>query len=285
MAEKHSFTAAGAQLGLSTAQVSRQVQRLEQRLNSKLFYRSTRHVSLTEAGQLYYQHCRRALDHLQDAENSLGQWQQGPQGHIKLTAPVTYGETLIAPQLSDFALQHERLSISLELTNQQVDLVAQGVDLAIRLGKLEDSSLRARRLADRTQYVCASPDYLRRRGSPHTLAELRQHNCLLGTLPYWRFQEGRESRLLKVEGRFRVNSGKALLDAALKGMGIVQLPDYYVEEPIRQRQLIPLLSQYQAHDEAVWAVFPQREFLPLKVSVLVDYLAEALAGGKSVGAG
>lgn len=277
VAQQKSFTKAAKKLGLSTAQVSRSISQLEQRLNSQLFYRSTRKVVLTEAGTLYYQHCHHALAQIKEAENALSNLQQDPEGLIHITAPVTYGETILAPLLNDFLLQHEKLNLQLELGNQQVDVIGQGFDLAIRLGKLDDSSLSAKRLADRRQFVCASPQYLKQHGTPHSLGELKQHNCLLGTLPYWRFTENNKSTLLKVQGKLQINSGKALLDAALKGMGIVQLPDYYVREAIEQKTLLALLEPYQSHDEAVWAVFPKREFMPLKIRLLLDYLTEKLA--------
>lgn len=277
VAQQKSFTQAAKNLGLSTAQVSRSVSQLEQRLNSQLFYRSTRKVVLTEAGTLYYQHCHHALAQIKEAENALSSLQQDPEGLLRITAPVTYGETILAPLLNNFINRHEKLRLQLELGNQQLDVIGQGFDLAIRLGKLEDSSLSAKRLAQRHQFVCASPRYLQRHGTPHTLGELKQHNCLLGTLPYWRFNENNKTTLLKVQGKLQINSGTALLDAALKGMGIVQLPDYYVQKAIAQKQLVPLLSAYQSFDEAVWAVFPKREFMPLKIRVLLDYLSEKLA--------
>lgn len=277
VAEQKSFTKAARKLRLSTAQVSRSISQLEQRLNSQLFYRSTRKVVLTEAGELYYNYCYHALAQIQEAENALSNLRQEPEGLLRITAPVTYGENIIAPLLNDFLGVYDKLRLQLELGNQQEDVIGRGFDLAIRLGKLEDSSLSAKRLADRRQFVCASPAYLQQYGTPHTLDELKKHNCLLGTLPYWRFSENKKSTLLRVQGKLQINSGTALLDAALKGLGIVQLPDYYVQEAIAKQQLVSLLTPYQNQDEAVWAVFPKREFMPLKVRVLLDFLTEQLA--------
>lgn len=277
VAEQKSFTKAAQKLRLSTAQVSRSISQLEKRLNSQLFYRSTRKVVLTEAGELYYHYCHHALAQIQEAENALSNLRQEPEGLLRVTAPVTYGENIIAPLLNDFLSRYEKLRLQLELGNQQEDVIGRGFDLAIRLGKLDDSSLSAKRLADRRQFVCASPAYLQQYGTPHTLDELKKHNCLLGTLPYWRFSENKKSTLLRVQGTLQINSGTALLDAALKGLGIVQLPDYYVQEAIAKQQLVSLLIPYQNQDEAVWAVFPKREFMPLKVRVLLDFLTEQLA--------
>src|SRR5690606_24052570 len=140
-------------------------------------------------------------------------------------------------------------------TNQTLDLVDEGYDLAIRLGKLTDSTLIAKRLSSRTQYVCASPDYLSAHGEPHSLPEVAQHNCLAGTLDYWRFQEGGKERTVKVEGNISCNSGWALVDAAIKGIGIVQLPDYYVFRHIENGQLVSLLDPLRQPDEGIWGVY------------------------------
>ena len=277
VAENQSFTAAAKELGISTAQVSRQVSVLEGRLATKLFYRTTRKVSTTEAGQIYYQHCRQVLDGLEEAERALSNLQSIPRGRLKITAPTTYGETKIAPLLNDFIAQYPDLEVQYRLTNQKVDLIESGFDLAIRLGKLEDSSMMAKRLASRRQYVCASNAYLAAHGEPRTLAQLAQHNCLKGSLEYWRFRENGQQKNVKISGNISCNSGKTLLDAALKGLGIVQLPDYYVEPYIQRGQLIALLTNQQQSDEAVWALYPHNRHLSPKVRMLVDYFSEHLS--------
>ena len=228
VSETESFTKAAARLGISTAQVSRQVSALETRLAAKLFHRTTRKVSVTEVGRVYYQHCRQVLDGLDEAERAITNLQTTPRGLLKITAPVTYGEGTIAPLINDFLTLYPELEVQMNLTNLKVDLVDQGYDLAIRLGQLEDSSMMAKRLGARTQFVCASPSYVATYGLPHTLSELDQHNCLIGTLDYWRFQEKGKARNVRVKGNLSCNSGHALVDAAIKGLGIIQLPDYYV---------------------------------------------------------
>ncbi|MCW8328905.1 LysR substrate-binding domain-containing protein [Photobacterium sp. SDRW27] len=276
VAEAESFTAASKRLGISTAQVSRQISALEARLAAKLFYRTTRKVSVTDVGRIYYQHCRQVLDGLEEAERAIGNLQSSPRGMLKVTAPVTYGEGTIAPLLNNFALQYPELEVQLQLSNQKVDLIDEGFDLAIRLGKLEDSSMMAKRLGTRTQYVCASEEYLTAHGVPYSLSELDQHNCLQGTLDYWRFQEDGKARNIRVKGNLRCNSGHALTDAALKGIGIVQLPDYYVQQYIDSGQLIPLLTQFTESDDGIWALYPHNRHLSPKVRMLVDYLKEQL---------
>ncbi|MEH6629105.1 MAG: LysR substrate-binding domain-containing protein [Motiliproteus sp.] len=276
VAETGGFTAASKRLGISTAQVSRQVSALEARLSAKLFYRTTRKVTLTELGNIYYQHCRQVLDGLDEAERAVTNLQSIPTGKLYITAPVTYGEKTIAPLVNNFVAKYPDLEVQLHLTNQQIDLVDEGCDIAIRLGKLEDSSMIAKRLASRSQHVCASPDYISRYGAPHSLSELDRYNCLQGTLDYWRFQEKGKTRQIRVRGSIRCNSGLALLDAALKGLGIIQLPDYYVQSYLANGQLRPMLEKYQESNEAVWALYPQNRHLSPKVRLLLDYFQESL---------
>jgi len=277
VAENESFTQASKKMAISTAQVSRQISALEKRLNIKLFYRTTRKVSLTEEGSVFYQHCRSVLDGLEAAERAITNLQSKPQGKIKLSAPVTYGEQQILPLVNDFIKQYSDVEVTAYLSNQQIDLVEEGYDLAVRLGKLTDSSMMAKKLGKRTNYVCASPAYLNQHGIPHSLSELSKHSCLLGTLDYWRFRESDKEKSIRVTGRLRYNSGQGLVDAALKGLGIVQLPDYYVEHHLQSGELITLLDNYQVPDEGIWAVYPQNRHLSPKIRLLVDYLAEQLA--------
>ncbi len=276
VAEAESFTMAAKKLTISTAQVSRQITALEQRLKVKLLYRTTRKVSLTQEGSLFYQHCRAVLDGLEQAETAITNLQATPQGTIKLTASVTFGEQQILPLINNFVLKHPDIEVVAHLTNQKIDLVDEGYDLAIRLGSLKDSSLMAKKLAERTNFVCAAPSYLEKHSTPHTLSELNKHNCLLGTRDYWRFSEGEKSKNIRVSGSVRFNSGYGLVDAALKGLGIVQLPDYYVKDSIDQGKLITLLDHYREPDEGIWAVYPHNRQLSPKIRILVDYLVEQL---------
>lgn len=278
VAETDSFTQAAKRLGISTAQVSRQVSALEARLATRLFYRTTRKVSLTEAGQIYFQHCRHVLDGLAEAERTITNLHSKPRGKLRITAPVIYGEKTIAPLVNDFVLRYPELEVDLELTNRTLDLVAEGYDMAVRMGNLESSTLMARRLASRTQYVCASPGYMTSHGAPHSLSELHSHNCLQGSLDHWRFQENQKARSIKVKGNFRCGSGWALLDAALKGVGIVQLPAYYVQPHLQSGHLVALLTQHQPPDEGIWAVYPHTHHLSPKVRYLLDHLAQSLDG-------
>lgn len=277
VAELESFTKAAQRIQQSTAHVSRSISALEQRLNIKLLYRTTRKVSLTQEGKLFYQHCRSILDSLDEAEQVVTQLQRKPKGKIKLTAPVTYGEQRILPLVNDFLAIHQDIEISAHITNQQIDLVEQGYDLAIRLGHLPDSTLMAKKLGQRKHYLCAAPSYIDKFGQPHSISELKNHNCLLGTLDYWRFKSNTGEKTIRVKGSIQYNSGISLVDAALKGLGLVQLPDYYVEAYIQRGQLVSLLAQHQEPDDGIWAIYPQNRHLSPKIRALVDYLDHHLS--------
>lgn len=278
VAETQSFTLAAKKLGVSTAHVSRQVSNLESRLATKLLQRTTRKVSITEAGSLYYQRCRQLLDDLQDAEQAISGLHNTPTGKLKITAPMTYGELVLAPLINNFIIQHPELDVELHLSNQKMDLVADGYDLAIRQGQLEDSSMMAKRLASRTLFICAAPAYIAQYGQPNKPAELNQHNCLQGSLDHWRVQVQGKPRNIHIHGNLRCNSGRALADAALKGLGIVQLPGEYVRSHILNGQLAALLEDYCAPDEGVWAIYPHNKHLLPKVRILIDYLDQELSG-------
>lgn len=276
VAESESFTQAAKKMRISTAQVSRQISALEKRLNIKLFYRTTRKVTLTEEGSVFYQHCRSVLDGLEAAERAITNLQSTPQGRIKLSAPVTYGEHQILPLVNNFMMQYNNVEVFAYLSNRTVEIVEEGYDLAIRIGKLNDSSMMAKKLSKRTNYACASPEYIQQHGIPYSLSELNNHCCLLGTLDYWRFKESGKDISIRVSGKLRYNSGQALVDAALKGLGIVQLPDYYVDAHLQSGELVSFLDDYRVSDEGIWAVYPQNRHLSPKIRLLVEYLAQHL---------
>jgi DNA-binding transcriptional LysR family regulator len=274
--ETESFTAAAKRLEVSVAHISRQVNQLEDRLGAKLLYRTTRKLRLTEVGEVYYQHARKILDDMQAAERAVMEMEGKPTGKLRITAPVYYGEYFLAPLVNDFLLQYPQLDLELKLTNETVDLVKEGYDLAIRLGTLDSSSLMCRKLARRTQYLCAAPAYLAAHGTPQTLADLANHRCLGGSLDHWRFLENGKLRNWRVGSAWSCNSGLALKDAALKGLGIVQLPDYYVQAALAQGSLVSLLESHRLPDDGVWVVYPQNRHLSPKVRLLVDFLVAKL---------
>lgn len=272
VADHQSFTKAANQLGLSTAHISRQIKLLEMRLGTELVYRTTRRVSLTEAGNLYYQSCRPLLDGLQHAEEAVGELQSTPRGRIRITAPVNWGDHHLTPVLNQFLFEYPEISLHCELTNQKLDLIHDGYDLAIRLGKLDNPQLVARQLGQRRLHTCASPTYLEKYGTPLTLSELANHECLSGTLDYWRFRDATGERIVKLTSRLRCNSGNALLNAAERGIGIIQLPDYYLYESFKHNKLEEILTPYAPEDEGIWILYPPGKQHSPKIRMLIDYL-------------
>lgn len=277
VAEYNSFTRAAKKLATSVAQVSRRVSGLEDRLAVKLLNRTTRRVTLTEAGQLYYQQCKHLVEGLELAELTVTQMQTQPKGLLKITASVTYGEAYLFPLLNQFLERHPQVDLEFILTNQKLDLIEAGIDVAIRLGKLEDSSLHARRLSSRQLYVCTNQKYLDQYGEPHTLSELDRHQCLTGSNDHWRFTQGETKIARRVSGRIKCNSGYGLRDAARRGIGLVQLADFYVQNDLDSGRLIEVLAKYRNEREGVWALYPRNRNLSPKVRLLIDFLAEQLS--------
>lgn len=277
VAETSSFSRAAERLRISSSQVSRQIARLEDRLQAPLFYRTTRQVTLTEAGRALFGQCRRLIEERDEALSAVSELQDEPRGLLRMTCAVAYGEQFIVPLLNDFLERHPQLSVEVELTNRPLDLVHEGMDLAIRLGQLADSSLVATRIAPRIMHLCAAPAHLDRHGEPRTLAELASHPCLIGTSESWIFDEGGAEHLFRPQGRWRCNSGTAVLDAALRGFGLCQLPDYYVNGHVRAGRLKSLLPQHRPPNTAVWALYPQRRHLSAKTRLLIRHLKDGLA--------
>ncbi|WP_414829316.1 LysR substrate-binding domain-containing protein [Alteromonas sp. H39] len=274
--EAGSFTAAAGRLNISNAQVSRQVSQLEQRLGIQLLHRTTRRVRVSEAGARYYQQCRQLIDGFEASEHDLTQQQSTPRGKLRLTAPITFGERVLMPLLITFQQRYPQLHLDIELSNARLDLVDAGLDMAIRLGRLEDSRLRHRKLASRNVYTCASAAYLRQHGTPHSLESLKQHNCLVGSLGYWRFSIKGQEKALTVTGSLRCNSGISLRDCALNNLGIVQLPEEYVGPCLENGTLIEILSEYRPDSEGIWGLYPQTRWIAPGVSLILDYLEKAL---------
>ncbi|MBY4677344.1 LysR substrate-binding domain-containing protein [Marinobacterium arenosum] len=273
------LSAAARELQVSTSHISRLINRLEDRLGAQLLVRTTRNVRPTEVGQAYFEQCQQLLAGLTGAEQQVRDYQRSPSGLLRLSCGTVFGERYIAPLVNDFICQHPGLQLDLHLSNRMVDLVQDGYDLAIRMGLLRDSTLVARRLCERREYIVASPDYLARHGEPKTVADLTSHNCLIGSNEYWRIRLDGSVRELRVRGGWRANAGSAILDAALKGIGIAQLPDYYVDGHLASGALQRLLVTAEIDDAAVWAVYPKSRHLSPKVRLLVDYLQQRFAAG------
>jgi DNA-binding transcriptional LysR family regulator len=279
LAIKHGgFSSAARALNISPSAVSKMISRLEERLSVRLINRTTRTLSLTEAGHSFYQRCNEILQELDDAESELTVFGQRPKGKLKINCSPGFGKHQLLPLLPSFYELYPDLTIELQLTGQSIDLVSEGVDLAIRLGQLTDTSLVARQLGESPRIVCASPDYLKRYGIPQTPDELTEHNCLsLSTndaFNQWRFRQNGHQHLISAQGNFTTDNVEALYDYACMGGGIVRLAGFMVQDAINREELIPLLSQYETDKQWVHMVYAHRKFLPVKIRVFVDFLLE-----------
>lgn len=275
-AEAESFSKAAQRLGLSTSGVSRAVAGLEERLQTRLLYRTTRRVSLTDAGRAFLGRCRQLVLDRDEALATVGEDDGALKGQLRMTCSAAYGERFVVPAVNAFALSHPTLAIDIDLSDAVRDIVSEGFDLAIRFGRLTDSRLIAKRLASRTRRLCATPHYLERAGVPLTIPDLAGHACVLGASDLWPFRDGEREIAFKPQGRWRCNSGYAVLDATLRGLGICQLPNFYVDAAIADGRLVPLLEGHRPEDEGVWAVYPHLRLLPAKVRLLVEHLERGL---------
>ncbi|UZE50670.1 LysR family transcriptional regulator [Rhodopseudomonas sp. P2A-2r] len=274
VAEAGNFTRAASRLGVSISQVSREITRLEERLGSKLLVRNTRRVALTEIGRLFEQRCRQLIDDREAAFDSVTSGKDAIKGLIRLTCAISYGERTIAPIIGRFVAEHPEISVDMELTNRVLDLVADGMDLAVRIGEVTDTRLGRVQLGSRSLHVCASPAYVERHGAPTSSSDIDAHACLLGTAQRWQFKTAGQDNYIAPQGRWRCNSGFAVLDAAIQGLGLCQLPDFYVQDHLRDGTLVELLAEERPADQAIWAVFPKRSPQPSRIAALINFLQE-----------
>ncbi|SME97971.1 DNA-binding transcriptional regulator, LysR family [Tistlia consotensis] len=284
--ESGGFSLAGRQLGLSKSAVSKAVARLEDHLGTRLINRTTRKLSLTEAGRSFYEGCRRMLAEAEAAERAVTHLTDAPRGVLRLNAPMSFGVRHLSPCLGEFMGGYPELEIDLTLEDRRVDLVEEGYDLAIRIGVMPDSSLVARRLGPNPRVICAAPAYLERRGVPTRPEALSGHDCLLyhyqTSGDSWRLRprrapdgSGGGEVTVRVKGRLKVNNGDSLREAALAGLGIAHLPAFIICEDLDAGRLVPLLEDYDdVADGGVYAVYPASRNLSPKVRVFIDFLAE-----------
>ncbi|WP_050463962.1 LysR family transcriptional regulator [Herbaspirillum autotrophicum] len=276
-----SLSAAARQLDLSPAMAAKHVDALEQRLGVKLLHRSTRKLTLTEAGQQYLDACLKLLPELEEVEASIASQRVLAQGLLRLNTPLSFGVKYIAPLLKEFNRLHPLVTVDLGLNDRVVDLLEEGWDLTIRVGKLKDTGLVARKLADAEMIVCAAPEYWASHGSPATWADLSAHNCLSFTLSNisrpaeWRFGKNAEHSV-KIQGSLRTNNGDALVAAAISGLGVLYEPAFIVADGIRRGDLVPLrLDVESAELGGIHILRSANRAPPAKVRVMIDFLLSA----------
>ena len=280
-----SISAAARHIGMSAAMATKHIDALELRLGVKLFHRTTkrRSLTLTEAGNHYLDACERILADIDEAEAAVSSQRIKANGLLRMNIPVSFGTRFIAPRILEFSHRHPEVKIELGLSDAQLDIIAGSWDLAIRIGQLEDSPLKTRRLGNSFMRVCASPDYLDNRGIPRSANDLTQHNCLSYTLSgmqnseHWAFGKKGEYKV-PISGDLVANSGDALLAAAVAGQGVIYQPHFIVGEALNQGKLVDLVLDKPVMDiGGIHVIYPPDRHPPAKVRVMIDYLVEVFS--------
>ena len=280
--QQGSLSGAGRMLGRSPASISRHIASLEERLGTQLLKRSSRNLALTEAGEIYYAQVEQILQQLAEANRSITELQSKPQGSLKVHSRMLVGQMMILPHLHEFLGNYPDISVDLMMSNTIAPVMDQGIDVDIRIGSLEDSSLIARKLASSERIVCATREYLDR-SPPITAPEnLREHNCLTYRInlgkPVWRFLDRNERvQEVPVKGALQTDFGYALVELAKSGAGIALLPDWSIQNALKSGQLVRLFSEYTVShidfDNGVYAVFPSARQTSMKLRLFIDFLA------------
>jgi DNA-binding transcriptional LysR family regulator len=281
--ESGGVNAAATRLNVSKSQLSARVARLESELRAKLLHRSPRGITTTDAGQRFYVHMCEVLARMQQAVDEVsGEDSEQIVGSLRVAAPMTFGTAHLGPVLYDFLREHPALELALELDDRYVDLLAGGYDLGVRIGRLYDSSLMARRIAPSRRVLVCSPDYARHNGVPEAIEDIQRHDCICygnaSVAPYWQFtpaKEGDPPRQIVVRGRLHLNNGESMRDAALAGLGIAALPAFIAADALRAGTLVELLPGSPPTADAIYAVYPQTRYVSRAVRAVIDALVAA----------
>ncbi len=273
-----SFTAAAQALGHSTSYVSKEITRLEKRLGSRLLNRTTRTISLTDAGRAYFERCSQIVIDAENAERSIGQLQDKPRGLLRVNAPVSFSSAYLLDYLAEFMNSFPEITLEIEFNDRMIDVVAEGYDVVIRAGKIKDSNLVARKFTTSKSVVVASPGYLKKNGRPIEASELEQHACLAYSLianpTLWDFVKNSSHTTVNVTPRLMANNAELEVAMAVNGVGIGRLPLFCCEQEIARGELEIILEDYEQPEIGVYAVYPHRQYLTAKVRVFVDFLVD-----------
>lgn len=276
-----SFAAAASRLDVSRAMVSKQVQKLEEHLGTRLMNRTTRRLSMTETGRAFYERSAQIVADVEEAEQIAGQMTRTPQGVLRVTIPLSYGQHRLAAILGAYTQAWPLVRLDIALSDRKIDLVEEGFDVAIRIGSLPQSDLIAKKLGAIHSIACAAPAYLARAGMPQTPADLSGHACLLYSLTEggaeWRFASPAGPVIVPVTGPIKADNGDIIRLAAIGGAGIAMQPGFIVDDDIAAGRLVRVLPGWQSAELGVYAVYPSRKHLSAKVRTFVDFIAAALA--------
>ena len=276
VARTGNMSAAGREMGLSPAVISKRISQLEERLGARLFQRTTRQLMLTETGAGYFKRVVDILSLCEEAEDFVSRRNTKPRGVLKITMPTTFGRLHIAPYLGKFLAAYPDIELDAHLTDRLVDIIREGFDLAIRIGELEDSSLVARKVVSDNRIICAAPAYLEKHGIPGSLADLGMHNCLsIGAQEVWRLEGPNGEEQVRTNGNLRSNSGEFIREAMLAGLGLGLRATWDVGAELKSGRLKVVLPEYRGSSHmAIYAVYPCREFMPAKANVFIEFLAD-----------
>ncbi len=279
--EEQGFSAAARRLGLSKSAVSKHVAQLEDRIGARLLHRTTRRLRLTDVGAAFYERCARILAEAEEAELAVSHMSSAPRGTLRVSAPVSFGSRYLGAPIAEFARLYPELRLEIVLNDRLVDMVDEGYDVAIRIGRLADSSLIAKRLCVMPGYFVAAPSYLAVHGTPQVPADLHKHNCLLYSLAtagdIFAFRDGDRDQTMKIDGSLRANNGDLLMEAVRQGVGLAFMPAFLCGCDLRAGTVVEVLSGFRATPGAISAVYPHNRHLSVKVRVFVDFLVEHFA--------
>jgi DNA-binding transcriptional LysR family regulator len=277
LVESGSISKAAERMDIAVSAVSRRLKELESSLGVQLVQRTTRKMHITEAGEKFYRRCGRLLDDLEEAKHEASNTATALSGTLRIATPLSFGVAHLSPAIAAFMHLHPQIKIEMDMSDRRVDLVEEGLDLAIRVGALEDSSLMARKLASVRHVVCASPDFLNRHGIPRTPQDLSTLPALCygnhsqpGTWHY-HDKDGKPGQV-KVPMRMRANNGDALVEAAIAGLGVLCEPSFIAHGSVERGVLTPLLTDYQWYSMNIFAVYPQTKHMPTRVRAFIDFL-------------
>jgi LysR family transcriptional regulator for bpeEF and oprC len=289
-AEARSFTAAARALGISPSGVSKAISRLEASFKVRLLHRTSRSVTMTPEGAVFYERCRQVLSDLEDAEQALSAAHDAPRGSLRVTLPLSLGRLHLARLIPEFLQRYPEVSVEASATDRMVDLAEEGFDVAVRLGRPPDTRLVARQLTGGSLMTCAAPSYLHRHGTPATPDVLARHNCARFVVPStgvardWSFSRGGKTFTVPVQGNLTFDHAECLVEAACAGMAVIQISSYVTGDAIRSGALRPILTDCVAEAPAMWVLYPHNRHLTPRVRAFVDFLLESARAGRLGGA-
>lgn len=278
--DEQGFSSAAKRLNSTAAAVSRKIKGLEERLGVRLLHRTTRTLKLTPEGEIYYKEAKLLIEQLNSLEQDLTAKTGQLTGELRIAAPMTFGQKKISPLISEFVVNHPKLRISLNLEDRESNIIDEGIDLAIRISYPEDSSLIGRKIAEIPNYVCASPGYFKKYGTPSKPSDLIKHHCLhynlISEREEWTFKNGSKKEVIPISSRLSSNNGDVLTQAAIDGLGIITMPKFIVENALDSGQLVRILQGMERPPLSLYLLYPTRSHIPAKTKAIIEYLIEHL---------